>query len=261
MHSSNIAGLADALNRIEARLDALEQNPVRLVDGLGTRIEQSGTDYAVHAEPSQILSTQSHPWQLITRKTSAGASEYRVHSYSKVTSLVLQQDYPVANVGQWNECNGATGSTQEQCETAGGKWELKFPWQTLSLSDVGDDLVVLEIAYQDGFADEDAYSFDNAALADWYPASTYTHAYAKIKLLGQQELDSNEGSTGYYELYSGGTAADGYDLKYVRIPIANVTIADQNSQPVITSVTQIQKNHIKLYPVGLDAVPGEYTIV
>ena len=258
MHTSNIAGLADALNRIEARLDALEKNPVRLVDGLGTRIEQSGTDYAVHIQQEQLLEGTALPFKVLKGKNENENPALRINPESYAWTMPEGGgNIPIANIGKWFECVGAAGADKAACEAAGGKWTIAYPWIDLPEQiNANGHLVYLELAFQDnsgGLLDSVYPFYDNALGAG--------NAKGKVYIADDfHELSEDEGEDGIYELHAGGSASTGYNIKYVRIPIALVTLVNNNNVIEVDTITQYRTTHVRLWAAGFDAVPALYPL-
>lgn len=258
MHTSNIAGLADALNRIEARLDALEQNPVRLVDGLGTRIEQSGSDYAIHVDANTLPESTRNPFQVIKGKNDSGNNAIRINPNSYAWTMPEGNgNITLANVGTWYECVGGTGTTEAACTADGGTFTLKHPWISLPTSvNSSGHLVYLELAFQDnsGGLLDDFYSYADSELGTG-------SANGKVFISDTfDELSTSSGTDGTYELHTGGSAADGYHVKHVRIPIAKLTLDNSSGTMKVTAITQYRTTHVRLWAAGFDAVPALYPL-
>ena len=258
MRTSNIPGLADALNSIEARLDALERNPIRLVDGLGTRVDQSGTDYAIHVDTTALPETTYHPFQVIRGKDDNGNNALRISPLSYAWTMPEGgTNISLANVGTWNECVNAAGANEAACLAAGGKWTLKHPWITLPNAVNADGhLVYLEFSFQDnsgGLLDA-TYAYADAGLGAG-------NAKGKVFIADNfHELSTTAGADGTYELHAGGNASDGYHVKHVRVPLALVTLENVNNVISVATVTQYRTTNVRLWAAGFDAVPALYPL-
>tara|TARA_R100000808_G_scaffold18620_1_gene40735 strand:- start:569 stop:1348 length:780 start_codon:yes stop_codon:yes gene_type:complete len=258
MRTSNIPGLADALNHIEARLAALEQNPVRLVDGLGTRIEQSGTDYSIHVESATLPESTRNPFQVIKGKNDDGDNAIRIAPDSFAWTMPEGgANISLANVGTWHECVGAVGANEAACEAAGGKWTQKHPWIDLPAAvNAAGHLVYLEFSFQDnsgGLLDA-TYAYADAGLGAG-------NAKGKVFIADDfDELSEDEGADGTYELHAGGSASAGYHVKHVRIPLALLTLENAGGTMKVATVTQYRTTNVRLWAAGFDAVPALYPL-
>jgi hypothetical protein len=260
MRYSNIPGLADVLNALESRIQTLEQEPTTIVDGLGTRVEQTNqVNYAIHIDPTQLSAISGNPWRVIkgTNDATPAVNAIRISTNSYAWTMPEGGgNITLANVGEWSECvGGAGGATKAACETGGGVWTKKHPWITLpATANATGNLVYLEFAFEDGGGGllDDAYAYAAAGLGAG-------NAKGKVFIGDFSALDDQEGADGIYEVHAGGSSADGYTIKYIRVPIALLTL-DDTGDTKVTAIEQYRTTNVRLWAAGFDGVPALYPL-
>lgn len=266
-HTSNIEGLADILNSFEERLSKIEADPVAILGGPNVKVIQSGNQFTISSEgeDNEQVVDAGHPWKIITGLDGTGHAVFRVQEGSHAGSMGTGlSNVTISNVATpWYECEDGSGNDEETCKASGGKWKKKYHWISTeqALPEIFD-LLVLELAYEYGhISNTFGWPYE-------YQTDTNENAMGRLVFMNQEELDQGQGTKGLFEV-SGSGGIHGYDLKYIRIPIAGIKVEYRDvvidettvSRRRIKEIVQYRNTNCFLWPCGLDGVHGEYVFV